>query len=1408
MADNGSIESLTLEVTAKSASAEQAVDKLISTLERLSTKTANLGLGNIGTQLNGVRRAAAGFGDKEAAGIERIFNALSKLQGIANLKISSSIANQLTNIGVSAELIQNVDFSGVQRLSTALSGLAGVGQVNISSALNQLNRIPKIAESLNSVDMTAFSAKIKEVTESLKPLADEMEKVSKGFSAFPDKLKKVLRETEKVPSANNRAAKSYAALAAKIAVAVAAAKRIAGVFANMTKESIDFVESQNLFNVAMGQYSTEARNYAELVSDKMGINPAEWMKGQGVLMTLGTGFGIAGDKAAEMSKNMTQLAYDLSSFYNISTEEAFQKLESGFAGEIEPMRRLGYDLSNAALQQIAYSKGINKTVSSMSQAEKASLRYYAMMTQVTQVQGDMARTINSPANQLRILRARVQEASRAIGNLLIPIMQKVVPWLIAGAEAVTRFAEGLALIFGIKNTDETGDMIESIVGGSENIEDALGGAAEQATKLKKTLLGIDELNVLNEKETGINLGDTGSGTGILDGLFGDEGGSLPGYDFLEQLQEQADELIAGLDIDGLRDKILTFANLVSDLAMITGSFKLGGIGKIVTGFGEIYDAFKNFQTEGINFDNVLEFIGGLANVLGGISLLFGEFKIAGMLTALHGLTDIVKIVIENWEEIKRGDFSSLGSVDGIIAIVELIGGLAIAFGVFDRIKGMFNAKKNIETASTGMGKTFGALKTLAVNLGLGLIILAEVAAAAALIVGAIGLLGWGLQKVAEAWEPVIENSETVITAIGAGIGLMTVIGVVCYALGSVGKVAATNIGIGMAILAEIGIATALFVAEIWILGEGLSKVAESWTPVLENSETVITAIGIGTGLLVGIGVACAILGTLGATVAVNIGIGMAILIEIGIAAGLFIAEIWLIGEGLAKIADAWEPVLNNGDDIATAILIGTGLLVGIGLAAAGLGAVTVASYGTIPVAIAIGTALLVELGIAFDLFVDSLVTVADSLSLKLAPALDRVNGVLPSLTTNMSNFVDFMVDFAEEVVRYTEASAVSGLASTIDTIIGWFAGDPIDNLVSEIEDVGEHAGKLIDKLVVVNPELDTAVQMLTDFRTLVSTLNDLLGIDITLSDGMYVNMNEVGMNLVAGLAQGMMTMQPLLMATLLSITQSIVIGFILPVQEQFMLFFESLNMSFTMNAILINETYAGSAATISAVFIAALTAQFAAFFVFQTTQFSMLRVTITTTFQQSYVAAVSGFMTPTRTQAANMVTQLKSLFISLKASIVSSFNQAAAGARSAFSGLASWFRSAVYSPIVSMLSSLRSQISSVIASANSAASHVASLSVGRYASGGLPSTGEVFVARERGPELVGRIGNQSAVANNNQIIDGIRQGVYEAMMASNSGSRSGDINLYVGGKQLMTAVAEEARRETLRTGINPLTQGG
>lgn len=126
-------------------------------------------------------------------------------------------------------------------------------------------------------------------------------------------------------------------MAAKIAIVVTAVRQVANVIAGWINESNDYVENLNLFTVAMGEYASEAQKYAEQVGAIMGIDPSEWMRNQGIFNTLLTGFGVAFEKAAVMSKNLTQLGYDLSSFFNITFADAMQKLQSGISGELEPL---------------------------------------------------------------------------------------------------------------------------------------------------------------------------------------------------------------------------------------------------------------------------------------------------------------------------------------------------------------------------------------------------------------------------------------------------------------------------------------------------------------------------------------------------------------------------------------------------------------------------------------------------------------------------------------------------------------------------------------------------------------------------------------------------------------------------------------------------------------------------------------------------------------------------------------------------------------------------------------------------------------------------------------------------------------------------------------------------------------
>ncbi len=285
-----------------------------------------------------------------------------------------------------------------------------------------------------------------------------MQKVSNGFSAFPSRIQKLITTTEQYNNTVRKATthtglfgKALGGL--KFAVVWQMARRVSSMLGTVITKSNEFQENMNLFTVAMGNHAESALQYGETVSKVLGIDLSDWIRNQGVFNTLLTGFGDTSDRAALMSKNLTQLGYDLSSFFNISVEDSMQKLQSGISGELEPLRRLGYDLSQARLEAVALSLGIDKSVSSMTQAEKAELRYYAIMTQVTTAQGDLARTLEAPANQLRILKAQFEMADRAIGNIFIPALNAILPYGIAVVQIIREIANAIASLFGFQMTE-------------------------------------------------------------------------------------------------------------------------------------------------------------------------------------------------------------------------------------------------------------------------------------------------------------------------------------------------------------------------------------------------------------------------------------------------------------------------------------------------------------------------------------------------------------------------------------------------------------------------------------------------------------------------------------------------------------------------------------------------------------------------------------------------------------------------------------------------------------------------------------------------------------------------------------------------------------------------------------------
>ena len=283
-----------------------------------------------------------------ASKIDQLATALTNLKSAAKGGAGlTTTTKQLQALSNAAKLINgtNLNSQKIQQFASAMNSLSAIQKASgLNSTINALKKLPEISTALDKADLGKFAQQMNQVASAMRPLATEMQKVANGFSAFPIRIQKIIQSNSALTASNNKTAKSFGVLGtgissaqAKFGVYLIAFRQIASVMSNWVKESNDYVENLNLFTVAMGDYAEEAKAYAEEIQAAMGIDPSEWMRNQGVFMQMASGFGVATDQAALMSKNLTQLGYDISSFYNIGIEESMEKLQSGLAGEIEPL---------------------------------------------------------------------------------------------------------------------------------------------------------------------------------------------------------------------------------------------------------------------------------------------------------------------------------------------------------------------------------------------------------------------------------------------------------------------------------------------------------------------------------------------------------------------------------------------------------------------------------------------------------------------------------------------------------------------------------------------------------------------------------------------------------------------------------------------------------------------------------------------------------------------------------------------------------------------------------------------------------------------------------------------------------------------------------------------------------------
>lgn len=934
MADNVEIQGLEFQIVNDSTQAVAGLQNLINTLNRLKTAT-NGGATGLSKTAQGIRELSnslKGLNSGDASQkITRLTNALTALSQVGNVKISSSIANQLTAINTALAGLKWTDGDKLTSLANGLRPLSELGKANMTTFINQLSKLPKVIEDLEAADIDKFTQQMTALAAAMKPFADEMQKVSNGFSAFPSKIQKLITSTEKYNASARKATSTTGQFtsglkALNVAAVAITFRKIGHFIAQAVTESNKYQEDLNLFTVALGQYAAEAQNYAEKVSDVMGIDPAQWLRNQGVFNTLLTGFGDTAERAQLMSQNLTQLGYDISSFFNISIEDAMQKLQSGISGELEPLRRLGYDLSQARLEQTALNLGIKESVANMTQAEKAELRYYAIMTQVTTAQGDMARTLEAPANQLRILQAQLTQAARAIGNIFIPALNAILPYAIAVVQVIREIANALANLAGFKLTEVDYSGVNSAAVGAGSLADNLDDAAGAAKKLKQYTAGFDELNVFAP--------NTGSGSGASAGGAGGFDFDLPTYDFLgDAVQTRIGEIKKMIEdtLAEITTIVSGFMLAVGAILVVTGVNIPLGVGLMAAGaVGLAATVGLNWTAMSSELASTLALItgvvGGFLLALGAIMAFSGANLPLGIALMALGGASLVTAAVINWHNSDRHLTDALNTLTGVLAGASLAVGAMLAFTGVAIGLGIalmaIGAVTLVSAAALNWNSISDALASPLSRVGL-LVSGATLALGAILAFSGCMPLGIALMAVGAAslvsvmalnWNGLSDEIQNVIAII------TTVVSVAFLAIGAVLAFSGANIPLGLALLAAGAVTMGTAIMPNW------NDLSDN---VQQKISMITTVVG---GALLAVG---AILALSGVALPLGLGLMAAGALSLGAVATLN----WdFIVNSIKKVVSVITGILSGALIVLGVLLCLSGAGVGLGLAvlAAGL----------------------------------------------------------------------------------------------------------------------------------------------------------------------------------------------------------------------------------------------------------------------------------------------------------------------------------------------------------------------------------------------------------------------------------------------------------------------------------------
>ena len=1324
MADNVEIQGLEFQIQENSAGAVTGLNNLkkaLSGLKTVSVGSAN-NLSKTATGIRELTNALKGLNTGDAS--QKINRLATALAALGNLSSFRSTTNSIVKLNSALTQLKWTDGDKLASLANGLRPLSELDKAHLTSFINQLGKLPGVINELEKADIDKFTRQMKDLSAAMKPFADEMQKVSNGFSAFPSKIQRIIASTNRYNGTVNKAASgtrawSEALAGIKLSTVIYASNRIGAIIAEYMYEASEWEGIMYRFGRAFGEEAEENYKWILKLNSELQINVQKFMQYASIYGTMLKGFGVAQKDAAAMAMNYTELTYDIWAGYNDiykTFEDAAIAVRSAIAGEVEPIRRAGFTIVDSQLKITAANYGIAYSTQSASEELKSYLRYLTLIDQARaqDLIGTYAREMTTAEGLMRTLRQQLASLSQAFGSFLLPALVKVLPYVQAFVELIGEAIAALAQLFGIdlKPVDFSSGVNAGAAGAgamADNLEDASGAAK----KLKQYTAGFDELNVFDPNQGSGGAGIGAGGGGSLEGMFDID--KLWDESIFNSINSQVDELkeklkdvlatvtsiAAGILAWKVAKDFLTALKLLKELGSKGFAFKLDfqvlGLAMFLADLKEFERYLRDFLDNGPTFQNVAGMISSFAGMVGDALIMLGNLKVGGALKVIQGIGEIV---------IGISDIAANGlNVDNALTVVRGLTNVAIGIGVFTgniKLAAWSVAIQGFTTIIREIATNWDAIKQgdwsgvdkVALIIG-GLEILGGLVVALDMFSKLKGITNLG--KATTAMNTLTTATDTIDTTVSTGLSPK---------LTSLAK----NLGLVVGIVAEVSAAAIIVVGAIAIMGHELDEVGKAWQPVIENGATVATAIGLGAGILGAVGLAAYALGTGGKTIAVNIGLGTAILLELGVATGLFLVEIWAVGKGLNEIGQAWQPVLDNGEQIATAIGVGTGLLVAVGAATAALGAVTIGTAGLLPAAIAVGTAILAEMALACIALVESLKNVANELNFNLAPALRDLNGTLPQLTEDMSDFVDFMTIFAGEISSYTDSMGGITWDSIVSGFQRLFAGNPIGDFSDDVHTIYTDTQSLNTELRLANPELQTAVTLLTQYAALMKQLGILTQENGTsnLSTGIFTNLKVCGEQLVTGFSTGMTNKMPLIQANVQQMKTTL-----------------DTNFNTLVNGVVQKwETGLTTMQTDFTTFTANTLANFLSF-------------------QAQMNTGMTDFTTVFPIGWSNMWRGMTNIAIVQWNSVLTVMEKGMNNAVRAVNNVIREINRTSWITGISL-------------------DYISQVKVDRIqymADGGFVDEGQLFIARESGAEMVGAMGRRTAVANNDQIVEGISAGV-------------------------------------------------